>query len=53
MFFLDIVDVSIQCKIRCDWPSDTRRSIGQCDRPIGHHRSISTFKATFCLVRIL
>jgi len=52
MFFLVIVDVSIQCKIRRDWPSDTRRSIGQCDRPIAHPWSISAFKATDCLVRI-
>jgi len=45
MFFLGIL--SIQCKIRRDRPSDTRRSIGRCDRPIGHPWSISAFKATF------
>jgi len=34
MFFLGIL--SIQCEIRRDRHSDTRRLIGQCDRPIGH-----------------
>jgi len=39
----------IPCKIslRHDRPSDTWRSIGQCERPIGHPWSISSFKATF------
>jgi len=32
MFFLGIL--SIQCKIRRDRPSDTRWSIGRCDRPL-------------------
>jgi len=45
MFILGIL--SIQCKIRCDRTSDTRRSIGWCDRPIGHPWSISVFKAFF------
>jgi len=53
MLFFGIVDVSNQCKIRHDWPSDTRRSIGQCDRPIIQPGSISAFNATFCLVRDL
>jgi len=44
MFFLVIL--SIPCKIRFDRPSDTRRSIGRCDRPIGHPWSISAFKTT-------
>ena len=48
MFFLSILSLSIQCKIRCDRPSDTQRSIGRCDGPIGHPWSIiSAFKATF------
>jgi len=34
MFFLGIL--SIQCKIRRDRPSDSRRSTGRCDRPVGH-----------------
>jgi len=34
VFFLGIL--SMQCKVRCDRPSDTRRSIGRCDRPIGY-----------------
>jgi len=34
MLFLGIL--SIQCKIRSDRPSDTRRSIGRFHRPIGH-----------------
>jgi len=42
MFFLGIL--SIQHKIRRDLPSDTRQSIGRCDRPIGHPWSISAFK---------
>jgi len=45
MFFLSIL--SIQCKIRRDWPSDTWWSIGRRDRPIGHPWSISAFEATF------
>jgi len=45
VFFLGIL--SIQCKIRRDWPSDTRRSTGRCDRPIGHPWSISAFKLHF------
>jgi len=43
--FLGIL--SIQCKIWRDRPSDTRQSIGLCDRPIGHPWSISAFKARF------
>jgi len=34
MFFLGIL--CIQCKIRCDRPSDTRRSTCQCNLPICH-----------------
>jgi len=45
MFFLGIL--SIQCKIRCDRPSDTRRSISRCDRPICQSWSISAFEAPF------
>jgi len=55
MFFLR--SLSIQCKIRCDRPSDTRRSTGWCNQPIGHPCSISVFRLhffwlefwTFCL----
>jgi len=43
MFVLGIL--SIQCKIRCHRPSDTRQSIGRCDRPIDYSWSISAFKA--------
>jgi len=39
--------LSIQCKIKCDRPSDTRRSTGRCDRPVGHHWSIAVFKPHF------
>jgi len=45
MFFLGIL--SIQCKIRRDQPSDTRRSTDQCNRTIGHPSSISVFKAGY------
>jgi len=45
--------LSIQCKIRCNWPSDTRRSTGWCDQPVGYTWSISMFKLHFLLVRIL
>jgi len=34
MFFLG--SLSIQCKIRCNRRSDTRRSTGWCDQPVGH-----------------
>jgi len=45
--------LSIQCKIRCNRPSDTRRSTGWCDQPVGHPWSTSVFKLRFPLVRIL
>jgi len=35
MFFLG--SLSIQCKIGCNKPSDTRRSTGWCNRPVSHH----------------
>jgi len=48
MFFLGIL--SIQCKIRRDRPSDTRRSTSWCDWSVGHPWSISVFKLHFfCL----
>jgi len=34
MFFLG--SLSSQCKIRCNRPSDTRRSSGWCIQPVGH-----------------
>jgi len=45
MFFLG--SLSIQCKIRCDRPSDTRQSTGWCHQPVGHPWSISVFKLHF------
>jgi len=45
MFFLG--SLSIQCKIRCSRPSDTWRSTGWCDQPIGRPWSTSVFKLHF------
>jgi len=45
MFLLD--SLSIQCKIRCNQPSDTGRSTGWCDQPVGHPWSISVFAFPF------
>jgi len=45
MFFLG--SLSIPCKIRCTQPSDTRRSTGWCDQPVGQPWSIAVFKAAF------
>jgi len=42
--------LSIQCKIRCNRPSDTGWSTGWCDQPVGHPWSISVFKLHFLLV---
>jgi len=50
MLFLG--SLSIQCKIRRNRPSDTRRSIGWYDQPVCHPWSISVFKLHF-LFRIL
>jgi len=48
MFFLG--SLSFQCKIRCNQPSDTRRSTAWYDQLVGHHWSISVFKLHFHLV---
>jgi len=50
MLFLG--SLSIQCKIRCNPRSDTRRSTDWCDQPVDHHWSISVL-LHFLLVRIL
>jgi len=45
MLFLGIL--SIQCKIRSDRSTDTRRSTSRYDRPVGHPWSISMFELHF------
>jgi len=41
MFFLG--SLSTQCKIRCNWRRDARRSTGWCDQPVDPLWSISVF----------
>jgi len=45
MFFLG--SLSIQCKIRCNWPCDTWWSTSWYDQPVGQPWSISVFKLHF------
>jgi len=45
ILFLD--SLSIQCKIRCNRPSDTLRSTGWWDQPAGHPWSCSVLKLHF------